>query len=64
MNAYKEIKFVRTKMHYFIWEKFRIRLNLFRIRTKFRINFLTETCKDIINSSGVRQFCQNSKYPD
>ncbi len=26
--------------------------------------FLTDTCKGIIKSSGVREFCPNSKFPD
>ncbi len=60
------------KMHYYIWKKFRLRLNSFQIRTKFRIDlfrikvyfFLTDTCIGIIKSSGVRKFCPNSKFPD
>ena len=46
--------------------KFRIRSNLFRIRTKFRIKvffFLTDTCIGITQSSGVRKFCPNNKFP-
>jgi len=52
------------KMQYYIWEKFRIRLHLFRNRTKFRFNlfritvyfFLTDTCIGIIKSSGVKKY--------
>ena len=59
-------------MHQYVWKKFRTRLNLFRIRTKFRTNlfqitvyfFLTDTCLAIIKSSGTRKFCQNNKFPD
>ena len=46
-----------------------MRLNLFRIRTKFRINlfrmtvhfFLTDTC---IGVKKVREYCLNNKLPD
>ena len=59
-------------MHCYIWEKFRIRSILCRIRNKFRINlfritvnfFLTDTCIGIIKSSGVSKNCPNSKFPD
>ena len=56
-------------MHEYIWKKFRIRLNLFRIWTKFRINlfrilFLTDTCIGITKSSEVMAFFPNSKFPD
>jgi len=59
-------------MHWYIWEKFRIRSILFRIRNKFRIDlfritvnfFLTDTCIGIIKSSGVSKNCPNSKFPD
>jgi hypothetical protein len=59
-------------MNWYIWEKFRIRSILFRIRNKFRINlfritvnfFLTDTCIGIIKSSGVSKNCPNSKFPD
>jgi len=51
-------------MHWYIWEKFRIQLIIFRIRTKFRFNlfritvifFLTDTCIGITNSSGEENF--------
>ena len=58
-------------MHMYIWKKFRIRLNLFRITlvtyisNLFRITvyfFLTDTCIGIIKSSGV--ICPNNKFPD
>ena len=42
-------------------------LNLFWIRTKFRITvyyFLTCTCLDIIKNSGVIKFCPKRKFPD
>jgi len=59
-------------MHQHIWKKFRIRLNLFRIRNKFRINlfriteyfFLTDTCIGIIKSSGEMKLNPNSKFTD
>jgi hypothetical protein len=44
-----------------------MRLNVFRIRTKFRITvcfFLTDTCIGVLKSSGVRKFRPNSNYPD
>jgi hypothetical protein len=52
-----------------VW-KISLLLNLFQIRTKFRINFfrktvnffLTETCKGIIKNSGLRKFSLNSKF--
>jgi hypothetical protein len=60
------------KMHWYKWKKFRIRLHLFRIRAKFRINlfritvyfFITYICICIIKSSGERKFCPNRKFPD
>jgi hypothetical protein len=50
----------------------RIQLNLYRIRTKVRINlfritvyfFLTDKCIGILKSLGVRKFCPNNKFPD